>query len=288
MACVSGAPAAEPRAARAAAAAEAPSDPGGRQNQTLVARRVRAAHKRRADADCCAEPGSSENAAMCPTFTIYQWASQFSADSVTHLVFSRSRASLLSEETSTRHRRDVQLSIMSATLSRYMHHRSLVWSERLGDGPPHLVCSFRIKWDETEQTVAVQLMPGCEDVVRDGGGLVDRIRSTPLKVHIMVMSVWVFCRCSPVPELWVVPPARLERTTAENIWKGLARAGDFGPWRAMPGADRVQWLWLILTADEASSNLRLYAQSMFAARQQRERVCRVASCVHASPTVKHP
>ena len=107
------------------------------------------------------------------------------------------------------------------------------------------------------------------------------------KVKVMTTSHAIWCpTLSSAPLPWFAPPLQVQRTTAEVIWRGLEKSTPCGPWslgrarqrsgvdgsRGLPPSDRIEWLWFICVADEASSNLRLFAQMAQACRRLRKRV----------------
>ncbi len=81
---------------------------------------------------------------------------------------------------------------------------------------------------------------------------------------VQVMSATASVKTSLMrrPQAWVLYPAMLQRTTAENIFKALsARSPIELDGSSLPTFDDVKWLWIVTVADGASSNLRFQVVS---------------------------
>ena len=103
-----------------------------------------------------------------------------------------------------------------------------------------------IKWDETEQKVLAPV-------------LADSAARTTMTVHVATAGVFIKTSTMERPSMWNTPPQRVERTTADCLWKFLQRVCPFGPWGILPSAAACVWLVFVLCCDEASSNKRMIA-----------------------------
>ena len=135
--------------------------------------------------------------------------------------------------------------VRATTLFRYILHRQAAWNALLRSSQPlsWFVGSLRVKWDETQQEVGIKA---------EG----QRLGSKP---SVMVISMFVKLAGMPWPLPWFVPSRRIARTTADCLWSSLESApfGPFSKERFKPvDTQFVKWLWLIMCADDASSNNR--------------------------------
>ncbi len=62
------------------------------------------------------------------------------------------------------------------------------------------------------------------------------------KGSVMVAAAYVKTNETSEAINWSSPPAHLERTTAECLWPGLARATPYGPWSTLPSVSLTVWL----------------------------------------------
>ena len=103
-----------------------------------------------------------------------------------------------------------------------------------------------IKWDEIEQKVRAAVLPGSKI-------------HTPLTIHVATTGIWIKTSLLQNPVMWNAAPMRIERTTADCLWKCLEKACPFGPWCRMPASSACVWIAFVLCCDEASSNKRMIA-----------------------------
>ena len=240
-----------------------------------MARRVRTALRRRALADDNGDgDNDNDDDDLSPTFTMLATDTRYTAEDVNSLVFFRRGCiSQSQEKLTTGFRREVQTHILATTLVRFTRHRQDAYDDLLNSGPCHNVASFRLKWDETEQILDTSHQGAAAVVAAEAraGRPAMQLRRTAQTCHVMVMAVWILLRGLSSPTLCYPSPRRIQRTTAETLWRAWSEVG-FGPWGRLPSQDRVKWLLILCTADEASSNRRMYAQAMNAARKIREQV----------------
>ena len=102
----------------------------------------------------------------------------------------------------------------------------------------------------------------------------------------MTAISWVKFAWMPRPMPWVIPPTRLERTTAECLWKSLVRNVPFGLTDTglfdLPSAAVVMWICWVCIGDEASSNKRMWAfmESRLLASRKQMITCLLPCIVH--------
>ena len=96
------------------------------------------------------------------------------------------------------------------TLFRYVHNRARPYSELMDTNSPaaHFCISMCIKWDEIEQKVLAAVLPG------------SKIR-TPLTIHVATAGIYLKTSTMPRLVMWNTAPLRIERTTADCLWKFL-------------------------------------------------------------------
>ena len=82
---------------------------------------------------------------------------------------------------------------------------------------------------------------------------------TPLTIHVATTGIWIKTSLMQNPVMWNAAPMRIERTTADCLWKCLEKACPFGPWGIMPASSACVWIVFVLCCDEASSNKRMIA-----------------------------
>ena len=264
-----------------------------RSNQTLVARRVRSALRRRTVAAAAAEP-ADEDSRFTPDFSTYAIDRPLSLDETKSITFwSRLNKTQRALEAELGRDHRVIQHARNTTLWRYMHHRQRCLEAAgfgSGDGRPAgpvLAASIKLKWDETEQVAQTQPDVG-EALQQEMSSLhLEELPKSSRKVKVMTTTHSIWCpTLSSAPLPWFAPPLQLQRSTAENMWSGLEQWAPCGPWslgrarqrskvdgsRGLPPSDRIEWLWFICVADEATGNLRLFAQMAQACRRLRKRV----------------
>ena len=113
--------------------------------------------------------------------------------------------------------------IRKTTLVRYVHnwaryYRELMDPSLMDTNSPaaHFCNSMCIKLDETEQKVLAPV-------------LADSAARTMLTVHVATAGVFMKTSTMERPMMWNTAPQRIERTTADCLWKVLQRACPFGP-----------------------------------------------------------
>ena len=138
--------------------------------------------------------------------------------------------------------------IRKTTLFRYVRNLARAYRKLMdtNSSAAHFCFSMCIKWDETEQKVLAAVLPG------------SKIR-TPLTIHVATAGIYLKTSTMPRPVMWNTAPLRIERTTADCLWKFLQRACPFGPWGIIPQSSACVWLVFVLCCDEASSNKRMIA-----------------------------
>ena len=234
-------------AAGGAAAAAAP-PPAKRADTLKVARAVRSALARRRREDNAADDDNDASALPSKTFTTYACNEyDLTYVDVVKAVFFFKRSTY---NTLVADGLGVTIEklhwIRATTVFRYRLHRQAAWNALLRSSQPlsWFVGSLRVKWDETQQGVGIKHDDGSRQVS---------------KPSVMVISMFVKLSGMPWPLPWFVPSRRIARTTAECLWSSLESApfGPFAKERFGPVDQQfVKWLWLIMCADDASSNNR--------------------------------
>jgi len=256
-----------------------------RRARTFVARQVRKAFRRR-EVAAAAEAAAQEQAGMLATFGRYT-GSALSIEKINEVFFQKRMKQSLSESALiTGIGRAMAFRVRAAISFRYQKHwqaaaRAAIaaLSQRPPDGVT--VFSVKYKWDETEQTLSVpppsEVQISQELASELGLSHVRHLRKSPRKVHVMTCGVWV--GVDTPPQVCIVPPAQLARTTAECLWSVLKAHIPWGPWATLPLQEEAAWVVLTFTADEASSNIRLYNQARMAAHAAREQaITHFAAC----------
>ena len=176
------------------------------------------------------------------------------------------------------------LGIRRWTIWRYIHHRQQSWQDQLRAAHPlQLLCmSMLLKWDETQQSIHCYM--------EDQDGQPDEHEENPqerpgLQQTVQVMSAIAYLKTSSMarPWPWIVPPKMLERTTAENIFTGLAALSPLDlTGTKLPSIHVVRWIWFVTVADQASSNKRLQAhlESLLLAARPGILTCNFPCIVH--------
>ena len=229
------------------------------QRRAAFARSVRHAVQKRAEKLTLGTDtagGRNADAGPCPTFGPYAGSRPWEAREVLDLVFGKaSNASLRAEAGELQVRGELAHRVRAFTLFRYLCHRrkSLQISFSANAPLALLTASLRIKWDETEQIVGVR-----PDQNPGAATSQVHLKANTQREHVMTVTCWwktVLMR-SPMP--WLGEVRRLQRTTAECLWKGLS---SNMPWSLShrPSASQIKWLWLVCCADSALSNLWLFA-----------------------------
>ena len=187
--------------------------------------------------------------------------------------------------------------VLVTLLFRYKVHRDICLGQQLRAGAPlRILCaSLSCKWDETQQRVNAEDKQDANLPSRPGGG--PRSRSGVALVMVAGISVKTDLMSSPIR--WVTEPLHLQRNTADCMWQGLQKLAPFGPFTedgfSKVSPERCQWVWIILTADSASANLRLEMHAFHECRRLRPEKtlflslpCIVHSCHRAAlPVLKN-
>ena len=149
------------------------------------------------------------------------------------------------------HHRELTL-VEETTMWRYTQHRQHALQRALMATQPFLldVLSYRIKFDETQQILAV-----CPPEP----GVSGKHRRTVSTTNIMALTAWVLTSEMGMPQPWTCPLVQLSRTTGDCLWEALKRAlpligpfvGDAGP--------AAHWKVYVFCCDDASSNRKLCA-----------------------------
>ena len=180
------------------------------------------------------------------------------------------------------------------TLWRYVRHREDALQRVLQPVAAlrTLVLSMQLKWDETQQPLTCFLDPKGDDeapvgdaaapIVVDAGAPVgdaaspvgdaaasvdddddeDEENGVAVQQVVSVMDAIAYIKTNnmPAPIPWVIFPAMLDRTTAENIWLALSMRSPLDiSGMQLPAASIVKWIWILTVADQASSNRRFQA-----------------------------
>ena len=125
--------------------------------------------------------------------------------------------------------------IRKTTLFRYVRNRSEAFKKLMdtNSSAAHFCFSMCIKWDEIEQKVLAAVLPG------------SKIR-TPLTIHVATTGIWIKTSLMQNPVMWNAAPMRIERTTADCLWKCLEKACPFGPRGIIPESSACVWLVFVL------------------------------------------
>ena len=161
-------------------------------------------------------------------------------------------------------RRAMLTRVRATTLFRYVQHRQVSLDRLLLENVPAAmpVVSFKLHWDETEQVVAQRFAGDAS------------MPNSTRRQHVFVARAFFKTSVMDMPAFWASPPIMLQRTTSECLWRAFDAATPFGPWsqHGLPNLDLIAWIVLVLIADEASSNKKLFKLACKVSRGMRPKV----------------